>query len=68
MTGKDTWKVIATTAFLSVAATKCVEVAWKNYKLQQSADKKKSNDKVIAIDRKYDDHLYREQLARNFAF
>lgn len=68
MAGKDTWKVIATTAILSAAVTKCVEVAWNNYKLQQQTSSNNTNNKVAQVDRKYDDNLFREQLARNYAF
>lgn len=68
MPGKDTWKVIATTALVTVATTKCIECAWNHYKQKQQNVSIKTNNRVKAIEREYEDHLFREQLARNYAF
>ena len=68
MAGKSTWKIVATTALLTAATTKCIECAWNNYKTKHQELTKKPNNKVKAIDREYEDHLFREQLARNYAF
>lgn len=75
---KSYWKVITATALLSVAATKCIELAWKQYNLQAlvNSDGNNSDGTVISskqIDsilesKEYDDDLFREQLARNYAF
>jgi len=62
-----TWKVVVATAALAVASTKLAEVGWKKYQLQN--DKKTNTDKkVITGKAAYDDGLFREQLARNYAF
>lgn len=61
----DTWKVVAATAAFSVAATKCIELAWKTYKLEQD---KSTSKKQLITKYPYDDNLFREQLARNYAF
>ena len=64
----STWKVAVASAALAVAATKCVEIGWKKYQLQNIADAStKSSKKLMASDA-YDDTLFREQLARNYAF
>lgn len=62
-------KTIATTAFLSVAAVKGIEFAWNTYKqhqeLQNHNDGKKN---IIKATVSYDEELFKEQLARNYAF
>ena len=65
----STWKVAVASAALAVAATKCVEMGWKKYQLQNSAATAgvKSSKKLMASGA-YDDSLFREQLARNYAF
>lgn len=68
MAEKTTWKVIATTALLTVATTKCIEYAWNNYKQKQHNTTKNADNRIKAINREYEDHLFREQLARNYAF
>lgn len=66
---KDTWKIITATAFASIAITKIVEVAYNQYKLKNSVS---TNEKQLISNalsnKKYDDNLFREQLARNYAF
>ncbi|KAL6937364.1 hypothetical protein ACO0RG_003869 [Hanseniaspora osmophila] len=65
------WRLIAGTAILAVAATKCIE---KGYKLYKSGNnnthytKKDSFSSKKIANKKYDDSLFREQLARNYAF
>lgn len=61
-----TWKVVVGTAALAVATTKLAELGWKKYQLQ---NKKKANERKLSLSKsKYDDNLFREQLARNYAF
>lgn len=61
-----TWKVVVGTAALAVATTKLAELGWKKYQLQ---NEKKANEKKLSVSKtKYDDNLFREQLARNYAF
>ncbi|CAI4433215.1 BAQ_1a_G0023350.mRNA.1.CDS.1 [Saccharomyces cerevisiae] len=60
----NTWKVIATTALISVFSTQLAKSVWKEYKLSCAANK----NKTVSRPRQYDDHLFREQLARNYAF
>lgn len=63
---KDTWKIIAATALCSVAATKCLDLAWK---LRSSSNHQTEKKIGKALEtHEYDDELYREQLARNYAF
>ena len=60
------WKVVVGTAALAVATTKLAELGWKKYQLQ---NEKKANEKKLSLNKaKYDDKLFREQLARNYAF
>ncbi|SMN17750.1 similar to Saccharomyces cerevisiae YHR003C TCD1 Protein of unknown function, localized to the mitochondrial outer membrane [Maudiozyma saulgeensis] len=61
-----TWKVVVATAALAVATTKLAEIGWKKYQLQNG--KKISGKKIITGKAAYDDSLFREQLARNYAF
>ncbi|CCD27380.1 tRNA threonylcarbamoyladenosine dehydratase NDAI_0K01890 [Naumovozyma dairenensis CBS 421] len=65
--GNETWKIVTTTALLSVAATKCAEMAWKHYSLSHQQEEHKFAP-VQSKRSKYDDNLFREQLARNYAF
>ncbi|CCE62566.1 hypothetical protein TPHA_0C04160 [Tetrapisispora phaffii CBS 4417] len=67
MVGKDTWKVVTATALVSIAASKCVEIAWKKYNFKQGSKLENKIEKVLDTT-KYDDNLFREQLARNYAF
>ncbi|KAG0659576.1 tRNA threonylcarbamoyladenosine dehydratase [Maudiozyma exigua] len=61
-----TWKVVVNTAALAVATTKLAELGWKKYQLQSE---KKANERKLSLSKpKYDDTLFREQLARNYAF
>ncbi|CAI4063466.1 hypothetical protein SKDZ_08G0440 [Saccharomyces kudriavzevii ZP591] len=60
----NTWKVIVTTALISVFSSHLVKAAWKEYKLSCAANK----NKIVLQPRQYDEDLYREQLARNYAF
>lgn len=64
--GKEYWRVIAATALCTFAATKCLDVVLKLRSNDKSRFKTKIN-KVLEI-HEYDDHLFREQLARNYAF
>ncbi|CCC67041.1 hypothetical protein NCAS_0A04830 [Naumovozyma castellii] len=65
--GNSTWKVIAGTALLTAAATKCLDVAWTQYKSTQLNEPKQTE--IANVDkREYSDELFREQLARNYAF
>lgn len=62
----DHWKLVAATVFCTVAATKCVELALD---AQSRNDKKqKSRIRKALESHEYDDSLFREQLARNYAF
>lgn len=65
MANNKNWQIIATTALFTVATTKCVELLWKNYQL---SNKQKKNNQIAQIKKEYDDDLFREQLARNYAF
>ncbi|CAI4039381.1 hypothetical protein SMKI_08G0440 [Saccharomyces mikatae IFO 1815] len=60
----NTWKLVVTTALISVFSTQLVKSAWKEYKLSCAANK----NKIALQPRQYDDDLFREQLARNYAF
>lgn len=60
----NTLKVIAATALLSVFSTQLVKAAWKEYTLSHAATK----NKIASQPRQYDENLFREQLARNYAF
>ena len=59
----NTLKVIAATALLSVFSTQLVKAAWKEYTLSHAANK----NKIASQPRQYDENLFREQLARNYA-
>lgn len=63
---KDQWKLIAVTALCAAAATKCIDTALN----LRSQDESKLETKISkALDtQEYDDTLFREQLARNYAF
>lgn len=63
---KDQWKLIAVTAICAAAATKCLDAALK----LRSNDDNATKTKILrALETKeYDDSLFREQLARNYAF
>ncbi|GCF00438.1 tRNA threonylcarbamoyladenosine dehydratase [Zygosaccharomyces mellis] len=61
---QDTWKVVVGTVVFTVTATKCVEYLW-NYR-QNKLPESKPRKMVQAG--QYDDDLFREQLARNYAF
>lgn len=63
---KDTWQIIAATALFSIAATKCVELAW-NFRSEHNSKLKSKISRALET-HEYDDHLFREQLARNYAF
>ncbi|QLL30639.1 hypothetical protein HG536_0A04560 [Torulaspora globosa] len=63
---KEQWKLIAVTAICAAAATKCLDVALKLRSDDDSAAKAKI---LKALEtNEYDDSLFREQLARNYAF
>lgn len=77
--GKDLWKVISATAICTLALTKCSKLLWDKYDLdnyyksiQKSLIKSSNDDKTkkkLVIDtNQYDDNLFKEQLARNYAF
>ncbi|CCF58008.1 hypothetical protein KAFR_0D03600 [Kazachstania africana CBS 2517] len=63
--GRNTWKIVTASALLSALATKGIEAAWKKYDLEQ---KFKKQEEQIVPKPEYDDTLFREQLARNYAF
>ncbi|CCH59466.1 hypothetical protein TBLA_0B06430 [Henningerozyma blattae CBS 6284] len=71
--GNNTWKVITATALLTVAACKSWQVLSSqcisptNVK-EPVGDKKKYKKKLVLDTQDYDDELFREQLARNYAF
>ncbi|EJS43497.1 YHR003C [Saccharomyces arboricola H-6] len=60
----NTWKAVVTTALLTVFSTQLVKAAWKEYKLSCAANK----NNIASQPRQYDEDLFREQLARNYAF
>ncbi|KAL6940844.1 tRNA threonylcarbamoyladenosine dehydratase [Hanseniaspora vineae] len=65
------WRLVAGTAVLAVAATKCIERGFELYKSKNSNTSLTKKDTLAAkklANRKYDDNLFREQLARNYAF
>ncbi|KAL3229195.1 hypothetical protein RNJ44_02282 [Nakaseomyces bracarensis] len=62
---RDSWKIIATTAFLSVAAVKGLEIVWNTYSRSKNYENVPTKRKLKGA---YDDNLFREQLARNYAF
>lgn len=68
--GSDNWKIILPTAFATFGIVKAFEFAWKvraNSKtLPLDVDAIKA--KKVRETTEYDDSLYREQLARNYAF
>ncbi|AQZ12407.1 YHR003C and YKL027W [Zygosaccharomyces parabailii] len=61
---QETWKVVAVTAAFTLAATKCIELILSRQQPQQPT----SNRHKAVVNRRYDDNLFREQLARNYAF
>lgn len=61
---QDTWKVVIGTVVFTVTATKCVEYLW-NYRQPKLPE---SKPRKILQASQYDDDLFREQLARNYAF
>lgn len=65
--GKDHWKLVAVTAAVTITLTKIAEVAWKKYVEQKDAITQQVSVKKT-LKREYDDNLFREQLARNYAF
>lgn len=62
---QETWKVVATTVVFTVAATKCVELLWN---CRQQSKLPSVKPRKTLQNKKYDDNLFREQLARNYAF
>lgn len=63
---KDNWRLIAATALCTIAATKCVDLALKA-RLENDTKQKSRINKALET-HEYDDNLFREQLARNYAF
>ncbi|QLQ78207.1 hypothetical protein HG537_0A04540 [Torulaspora globosa] len=63
---KEQWKLIAVTAICAVAATKCLDIALKSGFNDDNATKNKISKALET--KEYDDSLFREQLARNYAF
>lgn len=63
---KDNWRLIAATALCTAAATKCVDLALKA-RLENDTKQKSRITKALET-HEYDDNLFREQLARNYAF
>lgn len=63
---KDNWRLIAATALCTIAATKCVDLALKS-RLENDTKQKSRINKALET-HEYDDNLFREQLARNYAF
>ncbi|AMD22283.1 HGL057Wp [Eremothecium sinecaudum] len=72
MAQENRWKWVLGTAVVTVAVTKAVESLYHLYSLKYG--KSDVNDKDIQLAKRirstngYDDELYREQLARNYAF
>ncbi|EDO19508.1 hypothetical protein Kpol_1018p37 [Vanderwaltozyma polyspora DSM 70294] len=65
---KDTWKIISATAILSIAFTKGIELAWNYLKLNSNNASTNVKKLTNGTKKSYDDDLFREQLARNYAF
>lgn len=63
---KESWRVIAATALFTVAATKCLDLALK-VRSEKDVEQKTRITKALET-HEYDDNLFREQLARNYAF
>lgn len=62
---QDTWKIVAATAVFTLSATKCAEYLWN---CRQQAKLPSSKPRKKLQNGEYDDDLFREQLARNYAF
>lgn len=69
MSSNNTWKVAVASALAAAAATKCIDLAIKNYKESGTiVPQTKRHGKKTTETEGYDDDLFREQLARNYAF
>ena len=80
MTGDSikSWRLIAATALISIAATKTIELAWESYKLKKEHNgqgaqnaqlqSKTQPQRALKLGTEYDEELFREQLSRNYAF
>ncbi|QEU61429.1 Tcd1/Tcd2 [Kluyveromyces lactis] len=73
--GNDNWRVIASTAAITFAGVKFMDLAIKSWNNRTAASYSGSDNEIdvklakrLRETREYDDLLYREQLARNYAF
>ncbi|KAH3900155.1 related to E.coli molybdopterin-converting factor chlN [Saccharomycodes ludwigii] len=62
----NNWKLISSTILTTILAIKCIEKGISLYK--RNNDNSNDNKSAMKGGMKYDDELFREQLARNYAF
>lgn len=73
---QENWKLVASTVVATLASVKLVETAWNiwNISTRNDTNPQTESDRDIKLAKRiresteYDESLYREQLARNYAF